>query len=113
MERPVKAFPLPEIKLPELETETPCLLFFVRHGETVWSETSGNRFAGWTDVPLTEKGRYQAKMAGKILAEIRIDKAYSSDLSRAVETARLVLKAAIKIYPLSARVLYEKGITGT
>lgn len=64
-------------------------VYFVRHGETYF-----NRFArlqGWSDTPLTEKGKMNAKKIGQVLADLRIDYLFSSDLKRAVDTARLLI----------------------
>jgi 2,3-bisphosphoglycerate-dependent phosphoglycerate mutase len=63
----------------------------LRHGESEWNKT--NRFTGWTDVELTEKGVEEAKTAGRLLkAEgFDFDMAYSSLLKRAIRTLWLVL----------------------
>lgn len=63
-------------------------LYFVRHGE---SELNVQRiFAGQTDTPLTERGREQAKVAGKRATSMRFDLVVSSPLSRALETAQII-----------------------
>ncbi|WP_430885680.1 alpha-ribazole phosphatase [Fusibacter sp. JL216-2] len=62
----------------------------VRHGETQWN-TSG-RFGGYTDVPLNEKGKLQADNAGRKLMNESINKVYCSDLSRARDTAKAIMK---------------------
>jgi broad specificity phosphatase PhoE len=67
----------------------PVQLICVRHGRTAWN--AGRRFQGHTDVPLDEEGRAQATALGALLARERIDAAVSSDLTRAAETARIVL----------------------
>jgi len=67
-------------------------LILLRHGESQWNLE--NRFTGWVDVPLSPKGEQEAKDAGKLLKEFRIDKVYTSVLQRAIETARLALEAA-------------------
>lgn len=61
-------------------------LVLVRHGESTWNKE--NRFTGWTDVDLSEKGREEAKKAGEILkAEgYNFDLAYTSVLKRAIRT---------------------------
>jgi 2,3-bisphosphoglycerate-dependent phosphoglycerate mutase len=58
----------------------------LRHGESTWNKE--NRFTGWTDVDLSEKGREEAKAAGKVLkAEGYVfDVAYTSVLKRAIRT---------------------------
>jgi 2,3-bisphosphoglycerate-dependent phosphoglycerate mutase len=62
-------------------------LWMVRHGETAWN--ANRRFQGWTDVGLTEAGQVQALQLAESLSSRRFDAVWSSDLSRAVETARL------------------------
>jgi 2,3-bisphosphoglycerate-dependent phosphoglycerate mutase len=61
-------------------------IVFMRHGESTWN--LDNRFTGWTDVDLTEKGIAEAKMAGKLLKEagFSFDLAYTSVLKRAIRT---------------------------
>jgi len=61
-------------------------LVLVRHGESTWNKE--NRFTGWTDVDLSEKGREEAKKAGKVLKadEYDFDLAYTSVLKRAIRT---------------------------
>ena len=65
-------------------------LVLVRHGQSQWNLE--NRFTGWVDVPLTETGRAEARRAGKSLRalKIRFDVAYTSVLSRAIETLSIV-----------------------
>lgn len=67
-------------------------LVLVRHGESQWNLE--NRFTGWVDVPLSEKGIEEAKKAGERLKKenIRFDKAYASDLQRAQNTLKLILE---------------------
>ena len=67
-----------------------ALLALVRHGESQWNLE--NRFTGWTDVPLTEKGRAEARRAGEKLRAIHFDQAYTSVLERATETLDIMLK---------------------
>ena len=64
-------------------------LVLVRHGQSLWNLE--DRFTGWVDVPLTEKGRDEAKRAGERLADVRFDVAYTSALSRAQETLQIIL----------------------
>ncbi len=65
-------------------------LVLVRHGESVWNKE--NRFTGWTDVDLSEKGILEAKEAGKILRKkgYSFDVAYTSVLKRAIRTLWLI-----------------------
>ncbi|MCK9595084.1 MAG: 2,3-diphosphoglycerate-dependent phosphoglycerate mutase [Candidatus Omnitrophica bacterium] len=66
-------------------------LVLIRHGESVWNKE--NRFTGWTDVDLSEKGRQEAKKAGEALKKegFTFDVAYTSVLKRAVRTLWSVL----------------------
>jgi 2,3-bisphosphoglycerate-dependent phosphoglycerate mutase len=61
-------------------------LVLVRHGESTWNKE--NRFTGWTDVDLSEKGRQEAKEAGEVLRDggYVFDVAYTSVLKRAIRT---------------------------
>jgi 2,3-bisphosphoglycerate-dependent phosphoglycerate mutase len=65
------------------------LLVLIRHGESQWNLE--NRFTGWTDVPLTDKGREEARRAGEKIRDIHFDKAYTSVLKRAIDTLDIVL----------------------
>ena len=64
----------------------------IRHGESLWNKE--NRFTGWTDVDLSEKGVEEAHEAGRLLkAEgFCFDKAYTSYLKRAIKTLNAVLE---------------------
>ncbi len=68
-------------------------LILVRHGQSQWN--AENRFTGWVDVPLSEKGRTEAREGGERLAAegLRVDRAYTSTLQRAIDTGRIVLDA--------------------
>ena len=67
-------------------------LVLVRHGESVWNKE--NKFTGWTDVELSDKGIEEAKEAGKLLKEngYTFDIAYTSLLKRANHTLDYILK---------------------
>src|SRR3954462_4574419 len=65
-------------------------LVLVRHGQSLWNLE--NRFTGWVDVPLTEKGRSEAQRAGELLKKFSFDVAYTSSLARAQETLRILLE---------------------
>lgn len=60
------------------------LLILVRHGESTWN--SSDKITGQADIPLTNKGREQARLIGQELSSINIDKAYVSLLQRTVQT---------------------------
>jgi 2,3-bisphosphoglycerate-dependent phosphoglycerate mutase len=67
-------------------------IVLLRHGESSWNKE--NRFTGWADVPLSEKGRKESENAGRILAEqgFGFDIAYTSVLKRAIKTLWIVLE---------------------
>ena len=67
-------------------------LVLLRHGESIWNKE--NRFTGWTDVNLTEKGIKEAIEAGKLLKKegLTFDIAFTSVLRKATETLDFVLK---------------------
>ena len=67
-------------------------LVLLRHGESTWNRE--NRFTGWTDVPLTEKGVQEAKESGKILKkeDYDFDIIFTSVLKRATRTTEIVMK---------------------
>ncbi len=66
-------------------------LVLLRHGESQWNLE--NRFTGWVDVPLSPKGIEEAKQAGEKLRGLTFHRAFTSVLTRANETLRLVLEA--------------------
>ena len=65
----------------------------LRHGESTWNQE--NRFTGWTDVDLSEKGRKEAVEAGRLLKEggYVFDLAFTSVLKRAIRTLWITLDA--------------------
>lgn len=64
-------------------------LVLLRHGQSQWNLE--NRFTGWVDVPLTEKGRAEASQAGELLKGYQFDGYFTSALQRAQRTLDLVL----------------------
>ena len=66
-------------------------LVLLRHGESEWNRE--NRFTGWTDVDLTDKGREEAREAGRLMAaeKFEFDVAYTSVLKRAIRTLWIAL----------------------
>jgi broad specificity phosphatase PhoE len=68
-------------------------LVLLRHGESTWNKE--NRFTGWTDVDLSDRGRAEAAEAGRLLAEggYVFDIAYTSVLKRAIRTLCAALDA--------------------
>ena len=79
-------------------------LVLLRHGQSQWNLE--NRFTGWKDVPLTQKGIEEANNAGLLLKKnkINIDKVFSSVLERANKTAEIALNAS------GIENLFENGI---
>lgn len=69
-------------------------LVLLRHGQSQWNLE--NRFTGWVDVDLTAQGEAEAKKGGALIkaAGVRLDRAYTSVLTRAIRTANLALAAA-------------------
>ena len=67
-------------------------LILLRHGQSQWNLE--NRFTGWEDVPLTEQGIAEAKVAGQLMKKnkVHIDVIFSSVLQRATKTAELTIK---------------------
>ena len=67
-------------------------LVLIRHGESTWNKE--NRFTGWTDVDLSERGLNEAAEAGKILKEkgFEFRFAYTSFLKRAIKTLNILLE---------------------
>ena len=65
------------------------MLVLIRHGQSVWN--AANRFTGWTDVELSEKGEIEAADAGLELADVRFDVVHTSGLIRAQRTAEIVM----------------------
>ena len=68
-------------------------LVLLRHGESIWNKE--NRFTGWTDIDLSEKGIKEARKAGEILEKegFTFDIAFTSVLKRAVRTLWIALDA--------------------
>jgi 2,3-bisphosphoglycerate-dependent phosphoglycerate mutase len=73
-------------------------LVLVRHGESTWNNE--NKFTGWVDCPLSEKGEAEARAGGKLLkAEgFTFDKAYTSTLKRAIKTLWIALEELDLMY---------------
>ena len=65
-------------------------LILIRHGQSVWN--ASNRFTGWTDVDLSEKGVLEAEQAGRERSTFRSDIVHTSDLIRAQSTAEIIMR---------------------
>ncbi len=84
-------------------------LVLLRHGQSQWNLE--NRFTGWKDVPLTEKGIEEANNAGFLLKKnrIKIDKVFSSILERANKTAEIAIRSSeIENLYNNGQLVYEK-----
>ena len=68
-------------------------LILTRHGQSVWN--ADNKFTGWVDVDLSDRGREEARKSGELLNKlnIKIDISYTSYLKRAIETLTIILKS--------------------
>ena len=64
-------------------------IYFVRHGETYFNFY--NRMQGWGNTPLTPQGEIDVRRSGRGLKDVKFDAVYSSDLTRTVDTAELIL----------------------
>ena len=89
----------------------------IRHGQRQWNLE--NRFTGWVDVPLTEKGEAEASRAGELMVEAGFEpaRAFTSVQTRAIKTLNLALESAgilwlptTKDYRLNER--HYGGLTG-
>jgi len=65
-------------------------LILIRHGQSQWNLE--NRFAGWSDIPLTPQGERDAAQTAKVLTEYTFDRAFTSRLIRASQTLTIILK---------------------
>ena len=73
-------------------------LILVRHGESVWNKE--NRFTGWTDVDLSERGEQEARRAGELIKKhaLFFDVAYSSVLKRAIRTQHILAEVVDRVW---------------
>ena len=78
-------------------------ILLARHGETPWN--AEGRYQGQEDIPLSEVGIGQANALGKRLADLQIDRAVASPLSRATRTAQLALGEA-----RAPQLLFDEGL---
>jgi 2,3-bisphosphoglycerate-dependent phosphoglycerate mutase len=83
-------------------------LIIFRHGQSVWNLE--NKFTGWVDVALSEKGNQEALAAGEKIKGFHFDYAYASDLKRAQNTLQLALNASghAPITPIYNQALNER-----
>ena len=73
-------------------------LVLIRHGQSAWNLE--NRFTGWWDVDLTEKGAAEAKAAGELMAArgLDFDICYTSLQTRAIKTLNIALEAMVRLW---------------
>tara|TARA_Y100000590_G_scaffold427518_1_gene537776 strand:- start:563 stop:1276 length:714 start_codon:yes stop_codon:yes gene_type:complete len=66
-------------------------LIAIRHGQSLWNKS--RRFTGWADIDLTEQGKLEAKLAGKLIKELNIefDVCFTSVQKRAINTLKIIL----------------------
>jgi 2,3-bisphosphoglycerate-dependent phosphoglycerate mutase len=81
----------------KIEPDMPTLCL-IRHGQSLWNLQ--NRFTGWIDVPLSERGVEEARRAGELLRDLHFDVAYTSVLSRAEDTLRIILETLGRTMPI-------------
>ena len=90
----------------EFLSDTPTI-YFGRHGETEDDEDPEEEIvSSWSDVPLTDKGREQARKMGQRLKGKGITEVYTSGLARSMETAEIIAKI------IGAEVIEEYGLRG-
>jgi len=65
-------------------------VILIRHGQTDWN--CQKRYCSFTDVDLNQKGRAQVRQLSKQLSNEKVDKVYSSDMKRALQSARIIFK---------------------
>ena len=66
-------------------------LILVRHGQSQWNQEK--RFTGWADIDLTERGKSEAKHAGKLIKDLDIEfhSCFTSELKRAINSLTIIL----------------------
>lgn len=84
----------PSYRLADYGEESVYTLILLRHGESEWNAL--NKYTGWCDVNLTERGEGEARAAGRLLREngIEVDHAFTSVLKRASFTTNMCLNMA-------------------
>jgi len=85
--------------------ESMSKLVIVRHGQSVWNKE--NKFTGWVDVDLAEKGIEEANRAGELLKDYKFDAAFTSVLKRANRTLDIILD---KIGQTDIPITYDEAL---
>ncbi len=67
-------------------------LILIRHGQSLWNKE--RRFTGWADIDLTPQGKFEAEYAGNLIKDLNIqfDSYFTSELKRAINTLKIILK---------------------
>ena len=78
------------------------MIYLIRHGQTDWNVE--RKIQGQTDIPLNSNGKQQAEEAANEIANLKIDRIISSDLSRAKETAEIINKK------VGAKITFDKRL---
>lgn len=63
----------------------------VRHGESEWNKL--NKFTGWENINISEKGILESEIAGKLLSKYNFDSIYTSDLIRTITTSEIIINS--------------------
>lgn len=74
-------------------------LIVLRHGESLWNHA--NKFCGWIDIKLSDKGRQEAKRAGELIKSekhLNITNMYTSKLTRSIQTGNIILEELDMLY---------------
>ena len=73
-------------------------LVLIRHGQSLWN--AENKFTGWVDVDLSDRGKIEIQHAGRLLLErgYFVDVVYTSRLKRAIRSTWILLKELNQIY---------------
>jgi 2,3-bisphosphoglycerate-dependent phosphoglycerate mutase len=81
---------LNKIKLLPIVKNQNKQFLLVRHGESIWNQDS--KFTGWTNIPLTDNGKYEAKMMSHVLKYNKLypNIIFSSVLDRAIQTSNII-----------------------
>ena len=82
-------------------------IYIIRHGITEWNELK--RLQGQTDIPLAEEGRALARLTGRGMKNVHLDRCFCSPLFRARETAQLVLGERDVPVIIDPRIRVAKG----
>ena len=73
-------------------------IIIARHGESIWNQDS--KFTGWTNIPLTDKGRMEAKKMAMVMKPYRPSIIFTSVLQRSIETSTIIQKQLHEDIPI-------------